>query len=121
MPALKDYFGADIKFGIVFNPGTTIEEQQDRIDQVNAVLSDNNMEAKIETVLDTDVLRGIIKLSLNSDLLVMGGKTGDFIELLFAKSIVREITEQVDCPVLWIKEYEERESFFLSLFKSQKS
>jgi basic amino acid/polyamine antiporter, APA family len=46
------------------------------------------------------------------------GKTGDFIELLFSKSLVREITEQVKCPVLWLKEFEERESFFLSLFKT---
>lgn len=121
MPALKDYFEADIKFGIVFNPDTSLEEQQKKIDQVTAVLSDNDMDAKIETAVDADILQGIIKLSLNSDLMVMGGKTGDFIELLFAKSIVREITEQVDCPVLWIKEYEERESFFLSLFKSQKN
>lgn len=121
MPALKDYFEADIKFGIVFNPDTSLEEQQKKIDQVTAVLSDNNMDAKIETAVDADILQGIIKLSLNSDLMVMGGKTGDFIELLFAKSIVREITEQVDCPVLWLKEYEERESFFLSLFKSQKN
>jgi hypothetical protein len=50
----------------------------------------------------------------------MGGKTGDFIELLFSKSLVREITEQVECPVLWLKEFEERESFFLSLFKTHK-
>ena len=120
-PALKEYFGADIKFGIVFNPDTTIEEQQKKIDQVNTVLSENNIEAKIETAVDADILQGIIKLSLNSDLMLMGGKTGDFFELLFAKSIVREITEQVNCPVLWIKEYEERESFLVSLFKPQKN
>ena len=62
-----------------------------------------------------------MRLSVDSDLLVMGGKTGDFIELLFSKSLVREITEQVKCPVLWLKEFEERESFFLSLFKTQKN
>jgi hypothetical protein len=61
-----------------------------------------------------------LKLSVGHDLLVMGGKTGDFIELLFEKSLVREITEQVKCPVLWLKEFEERESFLLSLFKTQK-
>ncbi len=119
-PALKEYFGADIKFGVVFNPDTSIEEQQKKIDQVSTVLSENNIDAKIETAVDTDILQGIIKLSLNSDLLLMGGMTGDFFELLFAKSIAREITEQVDCPVLWIKEYEERESFFASLFKKTK-
>jgi len=36
---------------------------------------------------------------------------------LFAKSLAGEITENVNCPVLWIREYEERKSFFNSLFK----
>ncbi len=116
-----DFFDAEIKFGIVFSPDTSIEEQQVRIDQVTSLLSENKIMAKIETVVDTDILHGIIKLSKDNDMVVMGGKTGDFIELLFAKSLVREITEQVNCPVLWLKEYEERESFLLSLFKSQKN
>ena len=120
-PALKDYFGAEIKFGIVFSPDTGLVEQQEKIDQVNAVLTENNILAKVETAVDVDLLQGIIKLSMNSDLMVMGGKTGDFLELLFAKSLVREITERADCPVLWIKEYEERESFFISLFKNTKN
>ena len=47
--------------------------------------------------------------------------SGDFMELLFAKSLTREITEQVHCPVLWLKEYEERPSFWSSLFKSNKN
>ena len=51
----------------------------------------------------------------------MGGESGDFIELLFAKSLTKEITEQVNCPVLWLKEYEERESFLASIFKSKKN
>jgi nucleotide-binding universal stress UspA family protein len=59
-------------------------------------------------------------MAKNADLLVMGGKSGDFIELLFSRSLAREITEQVSCPVLWLKEYEERESFLSTLFKSQK-
>ncbi len=56
-----------------------------------------------------------------TDLLVMGGKSGDFLELLFSKSVAREITESVDCPVLWLKEYEERESFLHSIFTKKNS
>ena len=52
--------------------------------------------------------------------MVMGGRTGDFLELLFAKSLVREITKNAYCPVLWVKEYEEQKSFFASLFRKQK-
>jgi hypothetical protein len=90
------------------------------LNKINTLLQDNNLSAKIVTVVDSDILRGILKLSAGNDLLLMGGKSGDFLELLFAKSLVREITRQVECPVLWLKEFEERESFFLSLFKSQK-
>jgi len=119
-PALRDFFNAEIRIAVVFSPKMTIAQQQKKVDQINALLIENNLSAKIVTIVDSDILRGILKLSADSDLLVMGGKTGDFLELLFAKSLVREITEQVECPVLWVKEYEERESFFLSLFKTQK-
>ena len=118
-PALRDFFNAEIRIAVVFSPKMTIAQQQKKVDQINALLIENNLSAKIVTIVDSDILRGILKLSADSDLLVMGGKTGDFLELLFAKSLVREITEQVECPVLWVKEYEERESFFLSLFKNQ--
>jgi amino acid transporter/nucleotide-binding universal stress UspA family protein len=119
-PALTEFFGAEIKFAVVFSPGTKMAEQQKKIEQINTLLEENKITAKIVSITDSDILQGIIKLSVGKDLVVMGGKTGDFIELLFSKSLVREITEQVECPVLWLKEYEERESFLLSLFKSQK-
>jgi basic amino acid/polyamine antiporter, APA family len=119
-PALIDYFNAEIKIAVVFSPKITIAQQNNKVDLINTLLVENNLSAKIVTIVDSDILRGILKLSADSDLVVMGGKTGDFLELLFAKSLVREITEQVECPVLWVKEYEERESFFLSLFKTQK-
>ena len=119
-PALTEYFKAELRFAVVFSPGTPVELQQKKIDQINALLKANNITAKIVSAIDSDILNGILKLSAGNDLVVMGGKTGDFIELLFSKSLVREITEQVACPVLWLKEYEERESFFISLFKKQK-
>jgi len=119
-PALSDFFNAEIRFAVVFSPGIKKEDQQKKVNQINTLIIENNLSAKIVTIVDSDILRGILKLSADNDMLVMGGKTGDFIELLFAKSLVREITEQVECPVLWLKEYEERGSFFLSLFKTQK-
>jgi basic amino acid/polyamine antiporter, APA family len=119
-PALMEFFNAKIKVGVVFSPETTISDKQEKIDQISNLLAENKILAKIVTAIDTDILQGILKLSEDIDLIVMGGKTGDFIELLFSKSLVREITEQVECPVLWLKEFEERESFFLSLLKSHK-
>ncbi len=119
-PALSDFFNSEITFGVVFSPDTALATQKEKRDEINTIITENNLSAKIVTIIDSDILQGILKLSADSDLLVMGGKTGDFIELLFSKSLVREITEQVKCPVLWLKEFEERESFFLSLFKTQK-
>jgi basic amino acid/polyamine antiporter, APA family len=119
-PALIDLFNAEISFGVVFHPATKIDERQKTIERINTLLKEIKISAKITTIVETDILQGILRLSAKNDLLVMGGKTGDFIELLFSKSLVREITEQVECPVLWLKEYEEQKSFFLSIFKSQK-
>jgi amino acid transporter/nucleotide-binding universal stress UspA family protein len=112
-PALKEFFNAEISFAVVFSPKITMEEQQAKVDQINTLLSENEISANILSIAESDILQGILKLSVGHDLLVMGGKTGDFIELLFEKSLVREITEQVKCPVLWLKEFEERESFLL--------
>jgi basic amino acid/polyamine antiporter, APA family len=117
-PAFIKFFTAELKFAVVFSPGTTNEEQEKKVDEINRLLLENKISGKVVTTIDSDILQGILKLSANNDLMIMGGKTGDFLEQLFSKSLVREITEQVKCPVLWLKEYEERRSFFLSLFKT---
>jgi amino acid transporter/nucleotide-binding universal stress UspA family protein len=119
-PALISYYNATITVAIVFAPGTSEASRQKVLGNVDTMLADKDLHAQIKTTTDSDILRGILKLSRNSDLLVMGGQSGDFIELLFARSLAREITERVRCPVLWLKEYEEREPFLMSLFKTQK-
>jgi len=119
-PALMEYYKGKITIGLVFRPETNLSQRKILIDKISKDLSENNLIANIETTVDADVLNGILKLSRKTDLLVMGGKSGDFLELLLAKSLTREITERVNCPVLWLKEYEEKESFLISLFKSQK-
>ena len=119
-PALAEYFGAKVTLAVVFNPEMTDIEREARLTQIKELVLNAGLDVQLKTIIDQDVLQGILKLSRGHDLMLMGGKSGDFLELLFSKSLVREITEQVDCPVLWLKEYEEQESFFLSLFKSQK-
>jgi amino acid transporter/nucleotide-binding universal stress UspA family protein len=119
-PALMNYFNVPVTIGLVLSPTTNSLNKQLIISQINQILDENNVTATIETIIDTDILHGVLKLSKDTDLLVMGGKSGDFVELLFANSLTREITEKVNCPVLWLKEYEERQSFLVSLFKTQK-
>ncbi len=116
-PALTEYFSANLKIAIVFRPRTSKQERDEKIKQIHQLMEENSLTATIEPIMDEDVLSGILRRSKKADLVLMGGRTGDFLELLFAKSLAQEITEQVKCPVLWAKEYEERPSFWSSLFK----
>jgi basic amino acid/polyamine antiporter, APA family len=117
-PALATYFESDVTIGVVVDQETSPVEQDERLQIIKQRLLDNNLQAKIEVVVDEGVLRGVIKLSKKADLILMAGRTGDFIELLLRRSLIQEITEETDCPVLWIREYEEKESFWISLLKS---
>ena len=81
------------------------------------LITERGVPATLEAVHDMDVLEGVLKKSHAADMIVMGGKTGEFVELMFARSLTQEITEESACPVLWVKEYEEKESFWASLLK----
>ncbi len=120
-PSLAEYYNATVTIAVVMNPDMIQSDRKKIIEQIENELAVNNLTANIKTTTDTDILNGILKLSRNTDLVVMGGKSGDFIELLFAKSLAREITEHTNCPVLWLKEYEERKPFLISLLQSNKN
>jgi amino acid transporter/nucleotide-binding universal stress UspA family protein len=116
-PALADYFKARLRIIIVFHPKMSLPQRNAKLEQIKKLIADNGSDAQIDSIVEEDILKGILKKSRSADLLVMGGRSGDFLELLLAKSLAQEITERVKCPVLWVKEYEEREPFLVSLFK----
>jgi nucleotide-binding universal stress UspA family protein len=120
-PALGEYFNAKLKIAIVFEQFTPKEERDEKIQYMNELIQKYSLPAELSVVREEDVLKGIAKLTKDADLVLMGGRTGDFMELLFAKSLTQEITEQVKCPVIWAKEYEERESFWSALMKPRKA
>ncbi len=107
-PAISDYFKAKLKIAVVFEPNTPRTLKRERIRQMQYLIDENKISAEIVTIRARNILSGIIKLSRDADLVLMGGRTGEFLELLFLKSLTQEITERVPCPVLWVKEYEER-------------
>lgn len=113
---LADYFNADLAITVVFDPMMTKVEQETRLDQVYEEVLQYAPTASVEVIRRRNVLAAVVKKSKEADLMVMGGKTGDFIELLFGVSLTRQITEQATCPVLWLREYEEKPSFWSSLF-----
>jgi amino acid transporter/nucleotide-binding universal stress UspA family protein len=116
-PAFQDFFHCRVKVVLVFEPGTSPAEREAREKTVRESLSTNGLQAELKILHDTDVLQGILAESHNADLILMGGRTGDFMELLLGRSLAQEITEQSTCPVLWVKEYEEREPVWKLLLK----
>jgi amino acid transporter/nucleotide-binding universal stress UspA family protein len=116
-PALLDYFESSVTLGVVMEPEVLPAEREARLTSINERLKEYNLPATIDVVTGEGVLQGVIQLSQKSDLILMAGRTGDFLELMLRRSLVQQITEETHCPVLWIKEYEEKESFWLSLIK----
>jgi len=119
-PALIDYFNCNLKILLVYPPETTIYEREERELKVKELIKENSLSAEIIIRSDADIIKTVVSESKKADLILMGGKTGDFLELLFGRSLAQEITEQSACPVLWVKEYEEREPLWKLLLKSPK-
>jgi len=119
-PAILKYFNAKLSIAVVFEPNTPDIDRQQKIDDIKKMLQENNLEAQLKVVVGRDILNGILSQAANADLVLMGGRSGDFLELMLGKSLTQEITEKIKCPVLWLKEYEERETFLRSLLKPYK-
>ncbi len=119
-PALIQYFNAELHIVIVLSPHLPKTEREQKINEIKKMVEEYNLTALIDVVIEEDVLTGILKKTHNTDLILMGGRSGDFLELLLAKSLAQEITEKVQCPVIWAKEFEERSSFWSSLLKPYK-
>lgn len=116
-PALQKYFKCKIKIALVLEPGISNEEKEERVNNINKLVADNSLDASIKILHNIDILSGILQESSKADLILMGGHSGDFLELLFGSSLAQDITEQSPCPVIWVKEYEEREPLWKLLLK----
>jgi len=119
-PALINYFSCKVKILLVYDPETSKQEREERELKVKELIKQNSLDAEIIIIKDADIVKAIVDQSSKVDLMLMGGKTGDFLELLLGSSLAQEITEQSSCPVLWVKEYEEREPLWKLLLKSPK-
>jgi basic amino acid/polyamine antiporter, APA family len=117
-PAFADYCHAKLKVALVLEGGASQTETDAKTRKVREMIREYALPASLVVIRKRDVLRGIVSASQGVDLILMGGRSGDFIDLLFARSLTQEITEQVACPVLWVKEYEERKSFWAGMLRS---
>lgn len=115
-PRFANHFKSKIRIVSVSEPDTSTAQEEDSLEKIQELMKENSLTAQLEVVKSQNILAGVLKESKKTDLIIMGGLSGDFMELLLRMSLTREITEQAKCPVLWVKEYEERESFWASLF-----
>jgi amino acid transporter/nucleotide-binding universal stress UspA family protein len=116
-PALAEHFHARLKIALVLHPDMAETARSERIEEVKKIIAENVPAAELKVLIERDVYSAIMAQARGVDLVLMGGRSGDFIELLLRKSLSQAITERVKCPVIWAKEYEERESFWASLLK----
>lgn len=114
-PAIVNYLKCKVEVGVVFEPGTSAEKQQEQLKRIKDLMASNTLKAQMNVTSNRDVLNGVLRLSRSADLIVMGGRSGDFFGLLFGQSLTQEITERSGCPVLWVNEYEEQKSFWKRL------
>jgi nucleotide-binding universal stress UspA family protein len=120
-PALVQYFGADLYVVQVIESSSDLAGLE-RLSQTTIdELTKNGIKPTLMTVEGTSVVNGVVRATEDADLLLMGGRSGDLFELLLARSLSQEITFRVGCPVLWVREYEERKSFWGSLLSRQES
>lgn len=116
-PAIVNYFGAEAEIVVVEGPASPATEQRSRLDEIRHLLREHGLSARLRIVRSKGILQGVVRQSRNADLVVMGGRSGRFLGLLFGQSLTQEITEQAACPVLWINEYEPQESFWTRFMK----
>ncbi len=119
-PAFVDYFDCRIRIVLVFEPDATPQEKEEREKALRDLLARYSLQADLKILHGVDVLQGILAESRDVDMILMGGRSGDFLELFLGRSLAQEITEQSPCPVLWVKEYEERQPFWKLLLKPLK-
>ena len=118
VPALISFFKCKATVGVVFEPGTSPERQEAEERRIAALVKESELSAPLKVIRNKGVREGIVRESRLADLIVMGGRSGEFFSLLFGQSLTQEITERSVCPVLWVNEYEEQVSFWKQLFTS---
>jgi amino acid transporter/nucleotide-binding universal stress UspA family protein len=119
-PALLEHFKCKAKVAVVFEPHTPDEQRSQWVQRIETLKRSNGLTAQLSITKDKGIVQGIVQQTKKADLLVMGGRSGDFLGLLFGQSLTQEITDRAACPVLWLNEYEEKPSYWKSLFHRAK-
>jgi basic amino acid/polyamine antiporter, APA family len=115
-PAILSHFKCKGQVAVVFDPNTASERKEEQLKKIQDSVKSSGIPAQVSVTYDKGVLEGVVQQSKKADLVIMGGRSGEFLGLLLGQSLTQEITEQSACPVLWVNEYEEHSSFWKALF-----
>lgn len=120
-PALAEHLVCNPKVTVVFQPHVPFEERELRIQRTRELLTRNGLDPDISIRHNQDVVQGVIEQSIARDLIVMGGRAGDFVKLFFGYSIGEEVTELAPCPVLWVREFTVQPSLWSAIFAKERN
>jgi amino acid transporter/nucleotide-binding universal stress UspA family protein len=115
-PALVEYFKCTAHIVVVTDPDSPDAPHAGSIEKARSIASESGLAAHFKEIRRKGIKESIVQQSKGADLVVMGGRSGSLLGLVFGQSLTQEITEQSACPVLWINEYEEQPSFWRLLF-----
>jgi len=116
-PAILDHFKCKAQVAVVFEPNTPSQRKEEQLRSIEGRMKSSGIPAQVSVTHNKGILEGVVQQSKKSDLIIMGGRSGEFLGLLLGQSLTQEITEQSACPVLWVNEYEEHPSFWKALLK----
>ncbi|MEO8168450.1 MAG: universal stress protein, partial [bacterium] len=117
MPAILDHFKSKAEVVVVFEPDMPSVRKEEELQRIDERVRTSGIDAQVKVTHDKGILEGVVLQSKKSDLIIMGGRSGEFLGLLVGQSLTQEITEQAACPVLWVNEYEERTSLWKAFFR----
>jgi len=111
-PALASQFNCEVEIVAVVER-TTPEEERERLrSEISTLAASVGLTARITLLQDAYTLRALLRGVTRSDLIIMGGRTGEPLEYMFGRSLGQQITEAAPCAVIWVAEYEERKPFW---------
>jgi nucleotide-binding universal stress UspA family protein len=115
-PALVEHFRCKAEVVVVSDPDTPDSSESAVMEKARSFAKEIGLPAHFKEIQRRGIREGVVQQSKHADLVVMGGRSGSLLGLVFGQSLTQEITELSNCPVLWLNEYEEQPSFWKSLF-----
>lgn len=115
----EHYFHSSVRVAVVLDPDAPPEAHERRLAEVRRLISETGLRAEVITMTTAGILRAILRQARSADLMLMGHRTGEMLQLLFGESLTRAVTEAARCPVLWVREYEERPSWMATLLQAR--